>query len=302
MTLSLQQRLGFSADDRLLILHADDIGMCEATVRSWRELLDFGLLTSASTMAPCSWFPAAAQLANEVGEHADLGLHLVLTCEWKNYRWSPISGNDAATGMVDRDGYFHPLAKAVHQHANLAAVRHELQTQIARAHQAGIDLTHFDSHMLTLWHPSLMPIFIELATEHGQPAFVVRQSAQKIAEECVIAAEDAAKIAEQLAQAETAGQIIPIDSWHILPFGRHTDLGSRIKWACERLDAMQAGVHCLIGHPAQDTPELRTIAADYATRIGDHQLFTSTEFRDEITRRGFKLIGLRKIRDLLRAQ
>src|SRR4051812_17642506 len=111
MNNTLQQRLGFDADDRLLILHADDIGMCEATVSAWRELLDFGLLTSASSMAPCAWFPAAAEIANAVGEHADLGLHLTLNCEWSNFRWSPISGNGPETGLVDATGYFHPLAK-----------------------------------------------------------------------------------------------------------------------------------------------------------------------------------------------
>jgi predicted glycoside hydrolase/deacetylase ChbG (UPF0249 family) len=301
MDTTLQERLGFKADDRLLILHADDIGMCEATVRSWRELLEFGLLTSASTMAPCPWFPAAAQLANEMGLHADLGLHLTLNCEWPNYRWSPLTGNDAATGMVDSTGYFHPLAKFTHQQVDAAAVKKELQAQIKRAHQAGIDLTHFDSHMLALWHPALIPIYIELAVEHRQPAFVVKRTAQEVAEECVIPLHEAARVAGQLNRAAEEGKVIPIDSWHILPFGKALELEERIAWACERMDALGPGVHSIIGHPAVDTPELRAIAPDIATRLVDHALFSSEEFRSEITRRGFKLIGMRGLRDLFQS-
>ncbi|MDF3034958.1 MAG: hypothetical protein K0S28_232 [Paucimonas sp.] len=301
MSTTLQEKLGFNADDRLLILHADDIGMCEATVRSWRELLEFGLLTSASAMAPCSWFPAAAQLAIETGPHADLGLHLTLNCEWPNYRWSPLTGNDAATGMVDSTGYFHPLAKFTHQQVDAAAVKKELQAQITRAHAAGIDLTHFDSHMLTLWHPALMPIFIELAVEHRQPTMVVKRTAQEIADECVIPLHEAARVAGQLNRAAEEGKVIPIDTWHILPFGKALELEDRIAWVCERMDAMSPGVHSIIGHPAVDTPELRTIAPDIATRLVDHALFSSEEFRSEITRRGFKLIGFRGLRDLFQS-
>lgn len=298
----LHERLGYSSDDRLLIIHADDVGMCEATVSAWRELLDFGLLTSASTMAPCSWFPAAAQLAKEYGERADLGLHLTLNCEWPNYRWSPISGNDAETGLVDDTGYFHTLAKATHEQAKAGTVRRELQAQIDRARRAGLDLTHFDSHMITLWHPALTPIYIELAVENRQPALIARRTAEQLAKFCVIPLDQATQLAEQFQFAEEAGHILPIDSWYVLPFGRHTDIESRMKWACERLDRLEPGVHALIGHPAKDTPELRAIAPDFETRIGDQALLTSEAFQEEVMKRGFKLIGLREIRDLFREE
>ncbi len=71
--MTLQERLGFSASDRVLIVHADDIGMCEATVSAWRELHGVSNMTSASAMAPCPWFPAAVQAAIEAGDSADRG-------------------------------------------------------------------------------------------------------------------------------------------------------------------------------------------------------------------------------------
>ena len=298
---SLQERLGYAATDRLLILHADDIGMCEATVSAWEELLEFGLLTSASAMAPCPWFPAVAAQARKLGERADLGLHLVLNCEWSDYRWGPVGNHEHSDGMTDARGYLHPLAAVVHQGANRDAIRRELQAQIARAASAGMDLTHFDSHMLALWHPDLMPIFLELAQEHGQPAFLVRNNARQIAQECVIPTDQASMIEAQIKAAEAAGHAAAIDSWHILPFGQHIELGSRLRWACDQFDTLGPGVHSLIGHPANDTPELRTIARDYPTRVADRQLLGSEELRKAIADRGFKLIGLREIRNLLRS-
>lgn len=301
MKLTLQQRLGFNADDRLLILHADDIGMCEATVSAWHELVEFGLLTSASAMAPCPWFPATARLARELGERADLGLHLTLNCEWENYRWGPLTGSVRDNGLTDASGYFHSRAKATLEHVQLDQIRLELEEQIARAKQTGFDITHFDSHMLTLWHPVLMPLFLDLSVEHKQPALLVRHTAQQIANECVISLEAATLIETQHKTAEATGEAILIDSWHLLPFGHHTDLPERLQWTCDLLDTLEPGVHCIIGHPANDTPELRAIASDYATRIGDRELFGSEQFRHAITERGFKLIGFREIRNLFLA-
>ncbi|WP_035057470.1 ChbG/HpnK family deacetylase [Andreprevotia chitinilytica] len=303
MTRPLHERLGYAAHDRLLILHADDVGVCESSVSAWRELVDFGLLTSASTMAPCGWFPAAAALARELGPRADLGLHFTLNSERELYRWGPITGNDPESGLVDADGYFHPRAKPTHQHAKPVAVRRELEAQIARATRvggAGLDLTHFDSHMLTLWHPALMPIFIELAVQHAQPALIPRYNAAQIAAQCVLDIEAATQIETQILAAEAAGQVLLIESWEVLPFNRYTDFPERLDWACNYLDTLGAGVHCLVGHPANDTPELRAFAPDWPTRTGDRALLGSDELREAITERGFKLIGMREIRDLLR--
>ena len=54
------QELGFQADARVVVVHADDIGMCLATLPAIDELMAFGLVTSASAMVPCPWFLEAA--------------------------------------------------------------------------------------------------------------------------------------------------------------------------------------------------------------------------------------------------
>jgi chitin disaccharide deacetylase len=63
MTTSTLERLGFSPSDRVVILHADDIGMCHATIPAFENLLEFGLVSSYAVMAPCPWANTALELA-----------------------------------------------------------------------------------------------------------------------------------------------------------------------------------------------------------------------------------------------
>ena len=55
------KKLGFSNDDRLVIIHTDDIGICHASVQALKDLWEFGTITSGAVMVLCSWFPAVAR-------------------------------------------------------------------------------------------------------------------------------------------------------------------------------------------------------------------------------------------------
>src|SRR5689334_17257195 len=146
------KKLGFDPHDRVLIIHADDIGMCQATLPAYADLLEFGLVSSAAVMVPCPWFAQAAAFCREHST-VDVGVHLTVNCEWAGYRWGPISSCDRATGMLDEQGYFHASSAAVERLADPVAVALELRAQVERALQAGIDATHVDAHMGTVLLP-----------------------------------------------------------------------------------------------------------------------------------------------------
>ncbi|MBB5189725.1 hypothetical protein HNQ50_000435 [Silvimonas terrae] len=296
---TLQEKLGFSANDRLLITHADDVGMCEATVSAWEALVNTGLLSSASTMVPCSWFPYAAEMASKLGSKADLGVHLTLNSERQRYRWAPLTTHDPASGLVDEQGYFHNLARPTHLKGDPAAAHRELAAQIARARQFGVDITHVDSHMLTLYHPALMPIYLDLAAQNGVPTLIPDVDGQTVADMCVIPLAEGEAVAQQFQQAAATGKTVLVDSFAGLPFNKQLAQKERLAFACEWLDSREAGVHVLVGHPADDTPELRTLAPDVATRVADRLLLGSDEFGRAVEERGFKLIGMREIRDAM---
>jgi predicted glycoside hydrolase/deacetylase ChbG (UPF0249 family) len=56
------RHLGFAATDRVVVIHADDLSMCQATLPAFVGLLAVGLVSSRSVMVPCPWFPQATDL------------------------------------------------------------------------------------------------------------------------------------------------------------------------------------------------------------------------------------------------
>jgi hypothetical protein len=291
--------LGFSPTDRVVILHADDIGSSHATVAAYADLLAAGIMSSAATMVPCPWFPATAALCRQHGDdpRLDMGVHLTLNCEWDSYRWGPISTVDPASGLLDGEGYFHRREPAAQTGADLHAVEVELRAQIERALAAGVDVTHIDTHMLTLFHPRLLPVYLRLSQEYRLPAFLLRPDAEQL-HRWGYGLDDVEEVAALVRQAEAAG----------LPLFDHADVMSldqhehRLDEAVERLAQAPPGLTYFLFHPAIDTPELRAFAPDWRSRAADYELFASEATRQVVQDAGIHVIGWRAIRDAMRKE
>ena len=86
MAQSLASKLGYSEDDKLLIIHADDLGVSHSENRASFLAMKIGSVNSASIMMPTPWVEEVATFSKTHPE-ADLGLHLTLTSEWKHIKW-----------------------------------------------------------------------------------------------------------------------------------------------------------------------------------------------------------------------
>ncbi|MFN2300142.1 MAG: polysaccharide deacetylase family protein [Anaerolineales bacterium] len=288
------RRLGYSDEDRLVIIHADDIGLCQAGVAVLDDLWDAGIISSMAVMAVCPWFPAAAAFCR-AHPAVDAGLHFTITCEGESCRWGPIASRLRSGGLLDEEGYFHRKSETVHRAGKAAAVRAELTAQIKRSQAAGIDLTHVDSHCGTAWHPKFLPDYINIPERRGIPAFFLRMD-ERTAMGWGYDRRSAAAMARRAEKYEIKG--IPLfDRIFVMPLD---DPGDRIGTARRALADLPPGLSYFILHPSADTPELRAAASDAPCRVADYRAFTSRELREFIRNSGIHVIGWRVLREKMR--
>jgi predicted glycoside hydrolase/deacetylase ChbG (UPF0249 family) len=290
----LLKKLGYSDTDRLLIIHTDDIGMCQASVQAFKDLWEFGTISSGAVMTPCPWFPAAAAMCRE-NPLMDMGVHATLNSEWDAYRWAPISTRDPQSGLLDEDGYFHQWRDAVYENATESAVEAEVNGQVERALAAGIDVTHIDTHMGTILHPKFVKSYLQAGISRLIPNMLPRPGAQGLD---TMGIDDAtmAMYAPILQQLETQG-LPMLDGLFSLPL-EHGD--NHIELVKMILGKIPTGLSHFIIHPSVDTPELRAICPDWKGRVANYQAFMSAELKTIIQGSDIHLIGYRAIREALR--
>jgi predicted glycoside hydrolase/deacetylase ChbG (UPF0249 family) len=171
---TLAEKLGYSRDAKLLMVHADDVGVTHSVNAATIKALGTGLVNSASIMVPCPWFPEIADYAKS---HPDLdfGLHLTLTSERVYYRWGPVASKDNVPSLVDENGYFHHDWSAATK-INPKEAELELRAQIDRAYAMGIRPTHLDSHQYRLYEngKELFEVVLRVAHDYKLPVFLAR--------------------------------------------------------------------------------------------------------------------------------
>ena len=274
-TKSTAERLGYAADARVLILNADDFGMChdqnEGVIRGLQE----GLFTSSTILVTCPWFEEAAEFARNYPA-ADLGVHLTLTAEWDRYKWGPVLGRDAVPSLVDARGYLWQTVAQVYEHARLDEAEAELRAQIEKAFAAGIDATHLDSHMGTLQlRADYHEIYARLADEYRLPI--------RLASRRRIGTEGMGAILDQL---DAAGVVTPD---HLVFYGPSSVAETESYWT-NLIRTLKPGLTEILCHPALARYELKSCARDALQREADFHYFTSDKTRqlikDEVRRDG----------------
>jgi hypothetical protein len=276
------------------IIHTDDIGMCQASVEAFAEMVDFGLISSGAVMVPCPWFLEAAAFAKN-HPAADLGVHLTLTSEWATYRWGPISTRNPESGLMDDQGFFHKSSEAVWAHADPEAAVAELDLQIQRALEAGMTLTHIDTHMGSVAHPKLIPGYVQMAIKYSLPPMIPRMSAAELTASEDLDEATAQMVSGMIRKLEEMG--IPLLDY--LSGLELVDATDRLGQAKKALSELKPGLTHFIIHPSKDTPELRRITTSWDCRVADYETFTSEAMRDFIKNEGIQVIGYWDLKNLM---
>jgi predicted glycoside hydrolase/deacetylase ChbG (UPF0249 family) len=283
---SLAERLGHAAESRLLIVNADDFGMCHAENRATVDGLEAGVYTSSTIMVPCPWFAEAADYARRRVE-ADIGVHLTQTSEWDTFKWGPVAGRDAVPSLCDERGHFHPTVEAVYQHAALDQVERECRAQIEQALAAGVDVSHIDSHMGTMQlDPRYHELYIRLAADYQVP---LRMLPRRLLERMGFDG--------TLALVDQLGVLAP-DFFHV---GGPADPASTAAYWNDVFANLPPGVSEIYLHAGYDDPELRACCPAWAQRVADHEFFTTPATQAHLRALDIVPIGYRALRAAQRA-
>jgi chitin disaccharide deacetylase len=283
---STAERLGYPAGTKLLIVHADDIGVAHSENEATFKAFDKGAISSGSIMVPCAWLPEVGVYAKS-NPNADLGLHLTLTAEWRDYKWGGAIGRTEAPSLVDAKGFFPDNSAAVASNAKLAEVEKELRAQVERAKQFGIDPTHFDSHMGSLFTtPDLLKLYIRLGHEYKVPVMLHDQFAKPL-----LGVEYSSLITKNDVVTDMIYMANPPDYQKGMK-AFYTDVMKNIK----------PGLNVLLIHLAFDDSEMRAVTIDHpdygaAWRQADFDFITSEECKKLLAENKIKVITWREIRD-----
>jgi predicted glycoside hydrolase/deacetylase ChbG (UPF0249 family) len=284
---TLVERLGYPADTKLLIVHADDLGMAHSINLASIKGLETGLVSSASIMIPCSWLPEIAAYARSHPE-ADLGLHLTLTSEWGLYRWGPVLGKEQVPSLLDRDGYLYLTETEAAAHIDPKEAEAEIRAQIARARALGIQPTHLDSHMGTLYqNQALFETLFRVAHDNK---LLIRVSKEWFA--------TAPFLPSLMGPDDVAVNTIISVEPSVTPDGWSKFYGDAIK-------NLQPGITEMIVHLAYDDEEMKGVTFAHPNwgsewRQRDFQFVTSEAFRKLLKDNNVKLVTWREVGKAMR--
>lgn len=285
-TKTVAERLGYAADAKLLVVHADDLAVAHSVDAASFDALDKGGVTSASIMVPCSWLNEVAAYAKD-HPNADLGLHLTLTSEWKNYRWGPVESKDKVASLLDPSGYLWPETGPAVQNLKAEEAEREIRAQVDRAIAAGIHPTHLDSHMGVLFaRPDLFSAYVKVAHDYHLPFLAVK------------VADERARLLSLLSEKDPV-----MDSIVIVNPSVHADQWK--EFYANAIKNVKPGLSEIIVHLGHDDAELQAVTIDHpdfgsAWRQRDYDFVTSPEFRKILVENHVVLIKWRDLQKLLK--
>lgn len=161
--------LGYPQDARLLIINADDFGMCHAVNEAVFRAFTRGVLRSTTLMVPCPWAPQAIHFLREHPEISS-GIHLTVVSDWPGYRWGPVADRGKVPSLLDQAGYFRNFEQmhASLERVNLNELELEFRAQIETVLAAGLKPTHLDWHSLRIdGTDPISGLLFRLAREYG---------------------------------------------------------------------------------------------------------------------------------------
>ena len=274
--------LGYPVDARLLIINADDFGMCHAINEAIIRVLKKSVLRSTTLMVPCPW---ALHAMHFLADHPEIpfGIHLTVISDWVDYRWGPITSREKVPSLIDNAGYFYNFE---HMPQFLAQVRldqleMEWRAQIDAVLAAGLTPTHLDWHALRIrGRDDILELLLRLARGYGL----------------------ALRVAGRSWIEKVQSQGLPTNDYDFLDSYLLDPVSKSARYA-QLLRELPAGLSEWAVHPGLDTPELRAIdPEDKHVRQMDYNFLMSQEAQEIVNEEGIILLDYRALQIVWRGK
>ncbi len=271
------RRLGYPPDARLLIVNADDFGMCHATNAAIFRSLTEGVACSTTLMVPCPWASHAMRLLAH-NPALPFGIHLTVVGDNANYRWRPLTCKEQVPSLVDETGHFYIWERIPEflARARLDEIELEFRAQIETVLAAKLKPTHLDWHSLRIaQRPDIFDVMLKLAREYGL----------------------ALRVREQSLIDQVQRQGLPCNDYDFLDSYGLDTLGKSARLA-QLLRDLPAGLSEWAVHPGLADAELLAIEPDGAPRRqADLDFLVSAQAREMIQREGIILLSYKPLQE-----
>ena len=281
---NLSELLGYKKNDKLLIIHADDLGLSKSVNQASFDALNNKYVNSASVMIPAPNIIEVADYFNE-NPDIDLGIHLTFTSEWKDYKWHGISQKDAISSLINGNGNFYEKKKDVIKNSNPEHIRKELQAQIDYAISIGIKPTHLDSHEGVLFFsPEFFKIYLEVSEKNRLPVFVPKLLAAHFNDDFP---QPKNLVVVKMYMAD---KNVSFENW--------------AEYYGSILNNLEPGLNEMIVHLGIDNNEMKKITSNRIAfgskwRNLDYNIVSSPKFMASLIKNNIKLVTWREIKDIL---
>ena len=290
--------------DKYLIINADDFGMCHSANLAVFDLFKKGGITSSTIMTPCSWAREAGVWAAAHPEYA-VGVHLTFTSEWGNYRWGPVAHNNTES-LRDSEDFMYHESDEFEKNSDVDEVAAEIRAQIERFRSFGVEPSHLDNHMGSLYgietgRFELLNTTLDIAGENGLPfrfpgvfmpeMFENDTLEVKIDQSLIAMVFDKVVNYANSLKVAVPDFLIP-GEWN----GPQDESYENFKeYIYELYKSFPEGVTETYIHPALESDELKAITGAWHRRVWEHKLVSDPQTLQHIDACGIKLINYRDL-------
>lgn len=295
--------------DKYLIINADDFGSFYGANMATFELLERGCITSSTIMTPCMWARHACQWAADHPEYA-IGVHLTTTSEWGKCKWGPVA-HEGTESLRDEEGYMWKESALFEEHAELEEVQREVLAQLALAKKMGLNPSHWDNHMGSLYGIAtgrfeLLEQILGLSAEVGLPFRFPQEGLGGQLQNATLNIEipvSMEMIETLFAQVkgfiQQRGVVCPD---YLIPHDYNKDNNESYEQFREYMfhfvEQFPVGVTETYIHPSIDTGEITAASSVGIHRIWEYNLYKDPKFQQHLTDCGIKKISYRDLAEM----